>query len=287
MIEKHQNIQAESQLFHALAFDKPYPYASFHASPDISASQVLRLSPISINTTHNDALVIGGPDTLDITAKEHALITGLLEKHFEAYNISIKGLSHEAWLLCHDKEIKTTPLDELMNQSIFPLLPEGKDKTFWHRLITECQMLLFQETLLQDRGDKLPINGVWLWGESSNQLSHLKATLITDDDDLFACQAKMPGIQLIRYKGQLDKTTLKSLNHCLIYVSALSSEDKALLKKMKYRKKIIWHGINQHLSIGHQDENNNKKKNKRFNDASSFITTLRTYLLSKRDRFTN
>lgn len=282
VIEKAQNSQAESQLFDALGFEKPHPYAALYAAQDINASQVVRLSPISIKTTHNDALVVGGGESLDITDNEHKQITDLLEAHFASYDIAISHLSQHDWLLTHDKTIITTPLHDVINQSIYPLLPEGEDKAFWHRIITECQMLLFQIPQLQERQDKLDINGVWLWGESSYTRPHRQTVVITDDEAILRSHANLPGIMLIKYTGALDKAFLNTLTDWIIYVSLLTAEDKRLLNKIKYRKKIQWQGCDDQLSLGHQDENNQKKKNKRFSSAFSFITTLGSYLCGKR-----
>lgn len=64
------------------------------------------------------------------------------------------------------RSVNTTPLSQVAGGSIFSMLPQGEGRAFWHRLMTEFQMLLHTAPFNQARMERgaPAINGLWLWG---------------------------------------------------------------------------------------------------------------------------
>lgn len=57
--------------------------------------------------------------------------------------------------------LHTYPLSQVVGNNINDYMPHGAQATYWRKLMTELQMLLF------NIGNPLAANGVWLWGEGA------------------------------------------------------------------------------------------------------------------------
>ena len=78
---------------------------------------------------------------------------------FDANGLGFLGLKEPRW-------VNTTPLTQVMGNSIDSMMPEGEQKACWHQLMNELQMLLhsapFNEARTK-RGEPM-INALWIWG---------------------------------------------------------------------------------------------------------------------------
>lgn len=83
---------------------------------------------------------------------------------------SVDGL---LWLihLSSIPSIVSRPLAAVIGKNLQSYLPTGESASYWQKLLTEIQMLLFQSEVNQQRERKgLPVaNSLWLWGEGSLQ----------------------------------------------------------------------------------------------------------------------
>jgi hypothetical protein len=64
----------------------------------------------------------------------------------------------------HSPQISCNALWECIGREIHDLLPSGPDAPIWHRLLTECQMLIENTRRGLTDMPPLSINGLWFWG---------------------------------------------------------------------------------------------------------------------------
>lgn len=280
VIEKKDVTSPETFLFDAMELEKPYPYARFYFKEE-SDKAVIRVSPLSINATHNDALVTHLSTSLEIDNDDYQTMTDILSLHFKNYGFTLIESNKSDWLLLGDTSLISTPMPEILHHSIFKRLPRGETKAFWHRLFTECQMLcetLPFQTKRMSQG-KPPINGLWFWGESDPFIMSTHKQFVTDDEALIFWLKKM-NINYTLY----DKTSMLSKidkhKDTILYVDTLSVHHKKALKKQSKRIKTVWHSTPTYSDAlkGYQDEDSSKKKNKKHRKLFRHFTTISAYL---------
>jgi hypothetical protein len=98
---------------------------------------------------------------------------GLVEsfnQHFSEEGLILEAGSACLWFmrLPDHLDIQTHTLYSVRGQSIYHLLPAGKNSGYWHALMNEVQMLFHQHPVNvgREREGRMPINGIWLWGEA-------------------------------------------------------------------------------------------------------------------------
>ncbi|MDH5326525.1 MAG: hypothetical protein OEZ68_09400 [Gammaproteobacteria bacterium] len=63
-------------------------------------------------------------------------------------------------------DVQTTALGQAMGADLNQCMPQGPDGAYWRSVMTEMQMLMHQQLLLEPRqADSYPCNGVWLWAQ--------------------------------------------------------------------------------------------------------------------------
>ncbi len=69
------------------------------------------------------------------------------------------------------RNITTVPLTEVAGNSIDSKMPAGEQKTFWHQLMNELQMLLYSAPFNNARAERgePAINALWFWGTGQAQ----------------------------------------------------------------------------------------------------------------------
>lgn len=95
------------------------------------------------------------------------------------------------WVIVSDKhyDIKTTSPEQAQSKNINAHLPSGADARYWHQVLNEIQMLLYQiENFADGDSPQLMFNSVWLWGEGvlPDTKSVRWEKIYTDDDDIIA-----------------------------------------------------------------------------------------------------
>lgn len=130
----------------------------------------LHVDPIELLVDAGNICLVGR-DHLSLTAAESKQLLDTLNGLIESDNLSLLYGSSQEWYLkfSADPKILTNPLTSVIAKDIREFLPSGEQKSWWHKLMTEMQMLLFQHainTQRQQQGKPI-INSIWLWGEGS------------------------------------------------------------------------------------------------------------------------
>lgn len=94
----------------------------------------------------------------------------------------------DQWLLnlSQSPDIETTSLQAVLGTDITEKLPTGTNQTYWRRLFTELQMLLYTHPVNEARRKRqqLTVDALWFWGEGTQQrLVSLDWTQIFTHDD--------------------------------------------------------------------------------------------------------
>jgi hypothetical protein len=123
-------------------------------------------TPVHLETRRN-ALILTGPEALDISTAESAALASTLAAHLHGENVTLHAPRPDQWFVQCDTPpaMTTSRLDRVMGRDVREYLPQGADSRRWHRLLTELQMLLHAHPVNEAReaGGRAPVNSVWLW----------------------------------------------------------------------------------------------------------------------------
>ncbi|MCO6411133.1 MAG: hypothetical protein J5I92_00155 [Thiogranum sp.] len=131
------------------------------------AGWCLNADPVHLRAdTHG--LILFDAAALAITDAERDALATTLAPYFEEYGCSLETGSAQHWYLTAQaaEELVTTPLAQVVGQSVDRYLPRGRNAADWLRRSNEIQMLLHAHPVNQQRAAKgsPAINSVWLWG---------------------------------------------------------------------------------------------------------------------------
>lgn len=278
-------------LFGALGLQQPYPYARFDLKENHVKQTVLRLSPISLEATQNNALLTYEPQSLAFDMEDYNQLTPVLMKFFSEYSFELITTNRLDWRLVHNKHIQSHSLFKRQGMSFIESLPKGNDKAFWHRVFTECQMLLETQDYLKHRANdgRAIINALWFWGESTSVALEKPMHVITDNDALLYWSHQSPCITLIPYEENISLRTLKTHQDVIVCVKHLHENHYHELYKINKKKKVNWLTLpNEKQKGGWRKgclhEKNNKKAVNRASIVIRFIAFVTSYLQRKRHR---
>ena len=169
---------AELFTLFALQIEKPAcPVAAITAAFDGLDAQDgwwLRADPVYLQPDRSQAVLVAS-DALLLQVDESAAMIETLNQHFAADGWHFHAPHPQRWYLRLDAAdaITTTPLHEVMGQSVHPHLPQGDNQREWHGRLNELQMLLHNHEVNTQRAEagKMPVNSVWFWGEGEMPLS--------------------------------------------------------------------------------------------------------------------
>ncbi len=124
-------------------------------------------SPVECLVDQKTAYVLGNAH-LHLTSSEVLSLIEQLNPFLEQDGISLKGENPREWYcqLTKQFDIASNDFLEVIRKNLAPLLPSGPDKDYWHRLITECQMLLQTSKVNEARAlqNKPLVSSLWFWG---------------------------------------------------------------------------------------------------------------------------
>lgn len=130
----------------------------------------LRIDPIELLVDAGNVCLVGR-DHLELQVAEAEALLACINNLLLEDKLQIqRGAPHEWFLsLASHPNINTVPLCNVIAKDIRNFLPDGSDEKWWNRLITELQMLLFQNEInsVRQQHNKPSVNGVWLWGEGT------------------------------------------------------------------------------------------------------------------------
>jgi hypothetical protein len=159
------------RLFDLQSEKSEYPVAAVTAAYDgldTTNGWWLRADPVYLQPDRTQAVLVAS-DALQLQAEESAALVETLNQHFAADGWHFHAPHPQRWYLRLDAAdaIATTPLHEVMGQSVRPHLPHGDNQREWHGRWNELQMLLHNHEVNTQRAEagKMPVNSVWFWGE--------------------------------------------------------------------------------------------------------------------------
>lgn len=128
----------------------------------------LRADPVMLQATHNGILCRGNW-LLNLTPEERVSIENVVNDFFQDQGIELKLFNSRQGLLRFNEKPGShfTSLLDTIGQDITHRLPKGDNAPYWHRLLTDLQMLLHNCDVNQQRSHtgQQQISGFWLWGE--------------------------------------------------------------------------------------------------------------------------
>ena len=131
----------------------------------------LRADPVMLSVTHN-AIYCRGNRVLNLNQLERDSIELLVNDYFKDQSIELILCDSNRGYLKYTGQVgcQFMSLAEVMGQDISQRLPRGENATFWHRLMTDLQLLLHNCEVNKERlnqGEPL-ISGFWLWAETES-----------------------------------------------------------------------------------------------------------------------
>lgn len=158
-------------LFGESAVKDAFPVASITRLIDCpdrdDSSYWLRADPVHMQPDR-DQIVMFGNAKLDIRTDEVVQLVSEFNSLFAEDGIYLQAPVSQRWYLKCDSapRICTTPLEQVIGKNIDTYLPKGSDALYWHRFLSEVQMLFYNSSVNRARREegKPEINSVWFWG---------------------------------------------------------------------------------------------------------------------------
>jgi hypothetical protein len=130
----------------------------------------LHVDPVELMVDAGNVCLVGR-DHLLISEEESRRLIASLNKLLKEDDLEILYGSPSEWYLklpTHP-DITTYPLTDVIAKDIRAYLPTGSTQHWWHKLLTELQMLLFDHevNIERQKEGKPTINSIWPWGEGS------------------------------------------------------------------------------------------------------------------------
>jgi len=127
----------------------------------------LRADPVHLQP-RGDTLVMAASDSLNIRQAEADQLVREILGVFTEDGWVLKAPKPDRWYLqpVPTPDVKTTHIDLVRGENIYPALPSGADGKKWHTILNELQILLHTSAVnieREARGEP-PINSLWFWG---------------------------------------------------------------------------------------------------------------------------
>lgn len=195
-----QNIKI---FFRGLNMHAPLPAGALgalhHNLSTLISGQWCRVDLIECVVDQQTAYVLGNEQLILNAAQEKSLIEQL-NQHLQQDGMIISPVLRETaqpaareWY-CYvpsQHDVILNDLLEVMGKSLHNCLPSGPHQAYWHRLITECQMLLARSPLQINRltPGATRVLSLWFWG-----LGPLPTEVHTLFDQVYSHDAIMGGL---------------------------------------------------------------------------------------------
>lgn len=172
-----------------------------------------QVTPYEYQVDQRTAYIVGNA-ALELSVEEQEAIYNALAPLLKIIHKSGTGFCS----VSEHTDVVLTDFADIFNKDLKTVFPQGKDASYWQRLLTECQMALAQH----------PVNmarlGIWFWG-----LGALPANIKTDFGMIYSEDKVMQGLAKIANvpcssqidydlllkalkKGKIQKITLQISN---------------------------------------------------------------------------
>jgi hypothetical protein len=128
----------------------------------------LCMDPVHLEPGLTD-LVLTGADALKLGQDEANGLVERINAHLRADGLRIEATRAQQWHLRLPETLpvpETVSLSRVLGRPVNASLPSGEGARYWHRLINELQMLLFDapENRAREARGLPTVNSVWPWG---------------------------------------------------------------------------------------------------------------------------
>lgn len=216
-------------------FSAPLPIAELGALGEnfyTSDSDWLRIDPVQLYADLAQVFLIGNTH-LNLQSDEIEELKNTINDFLKSESLEIFVANALEWYLKipFNLEIKTHSLYSAQGKNIYNYLPEGKQKAFWQKLLTELQMLLEVNSVNKKRKIAyLPlVNSVWFWGEG--KLTELKLsnpfTAIVTNQSVVKGITKLSDTNLISFTQPVENFSSGKY----LFVINLETDNKTLINK--------------------------------------------------------
>lgn len=137
-----------------------------HAEVSAAERVWLRADPVHLRADRDSVVLLACID--DISSTEADALTAQINDLFIDEGWRIEAPQPQRWYiqLASPPDLGSPSPQSVLGRNILDALPRGKDSRYWLSVINECQMLLHQSVVNQQRQQRgaLTINSLWLWG---------------------------------------------------------------------------------------------------------------------------
>lgn len=180
-----------------------------------------RADPVHLQADIDHA-ILRDSHGLDLTRQESEVLINELNEYFREEGIRFLMSDNNSWCLNIDANnaVSTTALNEVISRNVYTFMPQGDDALFWKRVMNEAQMLLHQSEVNERRLDnnKLPINGIWVWGEGC----------LPAKSDLAIMQV-YSHCSIVKGLASLNELDCYSISSATEFIENISTQSKNLL----------------------------------------------------------
>lgn len=201
----------------------------------------LRADPVYLQPDRSQAVMVAS-DALQLQVDESAAMIETLNQHFATDGWHFTAPHPQRWYLRLDTvdAIATTPLHEVMGQSVHPHLPHGDNQREWHGRLNELQMLLHNHAVNTQRAEagQIPVNSVWFWGEG--EMPVVKSAPwdhVYSDDDVVRALAQLTNIEYSPL-ADFDPDSLHGRNLVVMTDCYASVQDKDVFRWLECLQSI-------------------------------------------------
>lgn len=164
----------EAQACHLAHLSQAIAVAPLTASIDLPNFDAdyfwLRCDPVQLMPDRDQLVCLPG-EGLNVQPEEAQALIEAFNQHFAQDAVQIEYGAPLRWYLRIKQtvDIQSTPLAQVVFQSVGDAMPKGNAATYWRQLLNETQMLFYTHPVNEARRDNgLPeINSIWIWGEGS------------------------------------------------------------------------------------------------------------------------
>ncbi len=207
----------------------------------------LRADPVHLRADRDKVYLFDADSALhDLTLHEAQQLIKSLNNHFLQDNLMFFASVPHRWYLqlAMQPNLQLSRLSEVNGADIHDYMPEGVDKLQWRSYLNEIQMLLYQNSINEQRemDKKLAVNSVWFWG--MGQLPNLPKnnwSQVWSDDILTQGLAQLSAVMHSNLPNQVQ-TILQQTGNQLIILDKIDLEEfdaiwlPALLKALRQRQ---------------------------------------------------
>jgi hypothetical protein len=153
---------------------------------------ICRADPIECHLDHRSAYMIGNAH-LQLSPVEKEELVNVIDTHIGSEGFGLQAVNETQWYCFAPQyaDVLMNDLLEVLGKNMGFVLPSGPDEKAWHKLITECQMLLMASKTNANRQQlgQPQVSSIWFWG-----LGTLPTAISTSFDQVYSNDPVIRGL---------------------------------------------------------------------------------------------